>query len=299
MAEASFDFNYSNKCTLKNAYKYFAAAAKLKAANNDEIDAPTDANENHNKYYYVIKNSNISAAATMINLCYDFTSDALGNGEISPYLCAGVGASLVKALNMPHVKFSYQAKAGVNYFLSNSVAIFADAYYHATHDNTFITPVIHKPIKFANQNAQADHNKFTDDHVDLSVKADSIDIKAILALKADAAAVENPGATNTPSEVSKFIQKPDNFKGFYKPTYNNSFAGFSGLIGYSTPNGVRLELEGSFENFELKNSNKCTLKNAYKYFAAAAKLKADKNDEIDDAAAGDQNHNKYLIIIMF
>ncbi|UTO55936.1 P44/Msp2 family outer membrane protein [Neoehrlichia mikurensis] len=77
------------------------------------------------------------------------------------------------------------------------------------------------------------------------------------------------------------MQKPDNFKGFYKPTYNNSFAGFSGLIGYSTPNGVRLELEGSFENFELKNSNKCTLKNAYKYFAAAAKLKADSNDEID------------------
>ncbi|UTO56854.1 P44/Msp2 family outer membrane protein [Neoehrlichia mikurensis] len=50
-------------------------------------------------------------------------------------------------------------------------------------------------------------------------------------------------------------------------------------MGYSTPNGVRLELEGSFENFELKNSNKCTLKNAYKYFAAAAKLK-DSNDEI-------------------
>ncbi|UTO56566.1 P44/Msp2 family outer membrane protein [Neoehrlichia mikurensis] len=102
-----------------------------------------------------------------------------------------------------------------------------------------------------------------------------LNIKAILALKADAAA-ENPGAdtNNVPSEVSKFIQKPDNFKGFYKPTYNNSFAGFSGLIGYSTPNGVRLELEGSFENFELKNSNKCTLKNAYKYFAAAAKLKA-------------------------
>ncbi|WP_320415225.1 P44/Msp2 family outer membrane protein [Neoehrlichia mikurensis] len=161
----NFELKNSNKCTLKNAYKYFAAAAKLKENNNDEIDAPTDANENHNKYYYVIKNSNISAAATMINLCYDFTSDALGNGEISPYLCAGVGASLVKALNMPHVKFSYQAKAGVNYFLSNSVAIFADAYYHATHDNTFITPVIHKPIKFANQNAQADHNKFTDDHV--------------------------------------------------------------------------------------------------------------------------------------
>ncbi|UTO55929.1 P44/Msp2 family outer membrane protein [Neoehrlichia mikurensis] len=109
---------------------------------------------------------------------------------------------------------------------------------------------------------------------DLSVKADSIDIKAILALKADAAAENVAGANNVPSEVSKFIQKPDNFKGFYKPTYNNSFAGFSGLIGYSTPNGVRLELEGSFENFELKNSNKCTLKNAYKYFAAAAKLKA-------------------------
>ncbi|QXK92814.1 P44/Msp2 family outer membrane protein [Neoehrlichia mikurensis] len=134
---------------------------------------------------------------------------------------------------------------------------------------------------------------------DLSVKADSIDIKAILALKADAAAENPAGANNVPSEVSKFIQKPDNFKGFYKPTYNNSFAGFSGLIGYSTPNGVRLELEGSFENFELKNSNKCTLKNAYKYFAAAAKLKAN-NDEIDDAAAGEnENHNKYLIIIMF
>ncbi|WP_410522120.1 hypothetical protein [Neoehrlichia mikurensis] len=66
---------------------------------------------------------------------------------------------------------------------------------------------------------------------DLSVKADSIDIKAILALKADAAA-ENPAADA--SEVSKFIQKPSNFKGFYKPTYNNSFAGFSGLISYST-----------------------------------------------------------------
>ncbi|UTO55795.1 P44/Msp2 family outer membrane protein [Neoehrlichia mikurensis] len=163
----NFELKNSNKCTLKNAYKYFAAAAKLKDGNNDEIDdAAAENNENHNKYYYVIKNSNISAAATMINLCYDFTSDALGNGEISPYLCAGVGASLVKALNMPHVKFSYQAKAGVNYFLSNSVAIFADAYYHATHDNTFITPVIHKPIKFANNAAQAaDHNKFTDDHV--------------------------------------------------------------------------------------------------------------------------------------
>ncbi|UTO55937.1 P44/Msp2 family outer membrane protein [Neoehrlichia mikurensis] len=57
-------------------------------------------------------------------------------------------------------------------------------------------------------------------------------------------------------------------------------------MGYSTPNGVRLELEGSFENFELKNSNKCTLKNAYKYFAAAAKLKAGKNDEIDAPAEG-------------
>ncbi|UTO55783.1 P44/Msp2 family outer membrane protein [Neoehrlichia mikurensis] len=41
----------------------------------------------------------------MINLCYDFTSDALGNGEISPYLCAGVGAIYCNSENLIGIVF--------------------------------------------------------------------------------------------------------------------------------------------------------------------------------------------------
>ncbi|KJV69419.1 P44/Msp2 family outer membrane protein [Candidatus Neoehrlichia procyonis] len=127
------DFELKNPggYTLKDGYKYFVAAYNLKSGSPDEIDSS-------GKKYFIIKNSNIVVASTMINACYDFAPDSLGNvGEISPYLCAGIGGSFMKAFDSQYVKFAYQAKAGVSYFISPSVAIFVDGYYEGILNNKF------------------------------------------------------------------------------------------------------------------------------------------------------------------
>ncbi|KJV69420.1 P44/Msp2 family outer membrane protein [Candidatus Neoehrlichia procyonis] len=127
------DFELKNPggYTLKDGYKYFVAAYNLKSGSSDEVDSGS-------KKYFIIKNSNIVVASTMINACYDFALDSLSNvREISPYLCAGVGGSFVKVFNSQHIKFAYQAKAGVSYFISPSVAIFADGYYEGILNNKF------------------------------------------------------------------------------------------------------------------------------------------------------------------
>ncbi|MCZ6902215.1 MAG: P44/Msp2 family outer membrane protein [Rickettsia endosymbiont of Ixodes persulcatus] len=53
----------------------------------------------------------------------------------------------------------------------------------------------------------------------------------------------------------------------YIAKFKNNFTNFSSAIGYYSGQGLRLELEGSYGNFDVVNCKNCTVKDAGRYFA--------------------------------
>nr|AAF73414.1 P28-6 [Ehrlichia chaffeensis] len=60
-----------------------------------------------------------------------------------------------------------------------------------------------------------------------------------------------------------------NFQGPYTVTFQDNAASFSGAIGYSYPESLRLELEGSYEKFDVKDPKDYSAKDAFRFFALA------------------------------
>ncbi|AAZ68936.1 P44/Msp2 family outer membrane protein [Ehrlichia canis] len=82
--------------------------------------------------------------------------------------------------------------------------------------------------------------------------------KALIGLRHDAISTKNL-TTNT------------DFNTLYKVTFQNNIISFSGAIGYSDSTGVRFELEGSYEEFDVTDPGDCIIKDTYRYFALARK----------------------------
>ncbi|AHX05142.1 surface antigen family protein [Ehrlichia chaffeensis str. Liberty] len=103
-----------------------------------------------------------------------------------------------------------------------------------------------------------------------SVKETNVPTKQLIALKKDINSVA------VDSTASTGIGKPDNFTIPYTVEFQDNVANFNGAIGYSFSDGLKIEIEGFHEKFDVKNPGGYTnVKDAYRYFALARDLKTD------------------------
>nr|ABO36249.1 Omp-1-9 [Ehrlichia ewingii] len=54
--------------------------------------------------------------------------------------------------------------------------------------------------------------------------------------------------------------------------FKNNFANFSAAVGYISPGGPRVEIEGSYENFDVKDLKNCTIQDACRYLSLAREI---------------------------
>ncbi|AHX04949.1 P44/Msp2 family outer membrane protein [Ehrlichia japonica] len=105
-----------------------------------------------------------------------------------------------------------------------------------------------------------------------SVKETNVATKQLIALKKDIDSVEIDA-----SNADKGISKPEHFNIPYTVEFQDNAVNFNGAIGYSFSEGPRIEVEGFYEKFDVKNPGGYTkVKDAYRYFALARDLEATK-----------------------
>ena len=100
-----------------------------------------------------------------------------------------------------------------------------------------------------------------------SVKETNAITKNLIALKKD---VDSIG---TKSDASTGISNPQNFTIPYTAAFQDNSVNFNGTIGYTFAQGTRVEIEGSYEEFDVKNPGGYTLSDAHRYFALAREMK--------------------------
>ena len=99
-----------------------------------------------------------------------------------------------------------------------------------------------------------------------SVKETNFHTKHLIALKQDVDSVEIDSSGNADTGISK----PDNFTIPYTAEFQDNHTNCNGSIGYAFAEGPRVEIELSYEKFDVKNPiGYTTVKDAYRYFALA------------------------------
>ena len=112
-----------------------------------------------------------------------------------------------------------------------------------------------------------------------SVRETTVPTKQLIALKKDIASVE------IDNNAGKGISKPDHFSIPYTVEFQDNAVNFNGTIGYSFSEGPRIEIEGSYEEFDVKNPGGYTLNDAFRYFALAREMK-DNTTQPKDKSTG-------------
>ncbi|MGN7678459.1 MAG: P44/Msp2 family outer membrane protein [Anaplasma sp.] len=92
---------------------------------------PTKPNAN---YYVTLQNKEIQVVSLLANLCYDLLPE---DSHFSPSACAGIGGGVVKFMGVTAPRWSYQAKVGLQYFISRKTALFSYAYASKVHSKKF------------------------------------------------------------------------------------------------------------------------------------------------------------------
>ena len=80
--------------------------------------------------------------------------------------------------------------------------------------------------------------------------------------------VELMGLANDVTHVTEHVLKNNTkFNTPYSAKFRNSLISLSGAVGYYSGQGLRLEIEGSYENFDVANCKNCVAKDANRYLA--------------------------------
>ena len=110
-----------------------------------------------------------------------------------------------------------------------------------------------------------------------SVKETNTDTKNLIGVKKEITSLEVHTNNNSPTVnanatlpigtiVATGISHPDNFTLPYIPKFQDNIISFSGTIGYYSSKSKRVELEGSYKIFDVKNPGGYILHDAYRYF---------------------------------
>ncbi|ABD44275.1 P44/Msp2 family outer membrane protein [Anaplasma phagocytophilum] len=100
------------------AYRFAASAS------SGGTGQPTATHPNE-KYYISLENRDLIITSLVANLCYDMIPE---ESRLSPNICVGAGIGYVKAFGVLEQRWAYQAKVGVQYFLSRKASVFLSAY---------------------------------------------------------------------------------------------------------------------------------------------------------------------------
>ncbi|AHX05143.1 surface antigen family protein [Ehrlichia chaffeensis str. Liberty] len=120
-----------------------------------------------------------------------------------------------------------------------------------------------------------------------SVKETNFPTKYLAALKKDINSVEFEGDG---------ISYPPNFNIPYTVVFQDNISNFNGAIGYTFVEGPRIEIEGSYEEFDVKNPGRYTkIQDAYRYFAL---IRNPTSTTSQDSASSDSNSHKVYYTVM-
>ncbi|QGR02929.1 P44/Msp2 family outer membrane protein [Ehrlichia ruminantium] len=82
------------------------------------------------------------------------------------------------------------------------------------------------------------------------------------------------------AKPENLLGSADNFVDTYSVKFQNNIISFSGIIGYTTPQGIRLEIEGAYESFDVKSPEGYSSDSAYyRYFALVRSMNKEKPKE--------------------
>ncbi|QJC27908.1 major surface antigen 4 [Anaplasma platys] len=98
--------------------------------------------------YFVMKIDSITDISVMLNACYDVMHTDL---PVSPYVCAGLGASFVDIANQTTSKLAYKGKVGVSYQLTPEISLIAGGFYHGLFDEKFENIPANNRVNFAGE----------------------------------------------------------------------------------------------------------------------------------------------------
>ncbi|AHX03227.1 surface antigen family protein [Ehrlichia chaffeensis str. Heartland] len=115
-----------------------------------------------------------------------------------------------------------------------------------------------------------------------SVKETNFPTQYLAALKKDINSVEfgNDG-----------ISYPPNFNIPYTAVFQDNISNFNGAIGYTFVEGPRIEIEGSYEEFDVKDPGRYTeIQDAYRYFALVRNIDPTSTRTQDDTSSDKVYH---------
>ncbi|ABD44654.1 major outer membrane protein OMP-1H [Ehrlichia chaffeensis str. Arkansas] len=170
-----------------------------------------------------------------------------------------IGTALISLLSLPNVSFS-----GIINNNANNLGIYISGQY--------------KPSVSVFSN--------------FSVKETNFTTQQLVALKKDIDSVDI--STNADSGINN----PQNFTIPYIPKFQDNAASFSGALGFFYARGLRLEMEGSYEEFDVKNPGGYTkVKDAYRYFALAREMQSGQTCPKHKETSGIQPHGIYHTVM--
>ncbi|KJV63480.1 MULTISPECIES: P44/Msp2 family outer membrane protein [Ehrlichia] len=98
-----------------------------------------------------------------------------------------------------------------------------------------------------------------------SVKETYTDTKELLGLQKNASSITGDIKTNTKFDTP------------YNAKFKDNAISFNGAVGYIAQEGPRIEIEGSYEKFDIKDSGNYTINEAAKYIALARAIASGQN----------------------
>nr|AAY51608.1 major surface protein 4 [Anaplasma marginale] len=98
--------------------------------------------------YFVVKIDEITNTSVMLNGCYDVLHTDL---PVSPYVCAGIGASFVDISKQVTTKLAYRGKVGISYQFTPEISLVAGGFYHGLFDESYKDIPAHNSVKFSGE----------------------------------------------------------------------------------------------------------------------------------------------------
>nr|ADH15871.1 major surface protein 4 [Anaplasma marginale] len=139
-ARVELEASYRRFATLADGQYAKSGAESLAAITRDANITETN--------YFVVKIDEITNTSVMLNGCYDVLHTDL---PVSPYVCAGIGASFVDISKQVTTKLPYRGKVGNSYQFTPEISLGAGGGYHRLFDESYKDIPAHHSVEFSGE----------------------------------------------------------------------------------------------------------------------------------------------------
>nr|AQS23831.1 merozoite surface protein 4 [Anaplasma marginale] len=136
-ARVELEASYRRFATLADGQYAKSGAEALAAVSRDAALTATN--------YFVVKVDEIINTSVMLNGCYDVLHTDL---PVSPYVCAGIGASFVDISKQVTAKLAYRGKVGISYQFTPEISLVAGGFCHGLFDESYKDIPAHNSVNF-------------------------------------------------------------------------------------------------------------------------------------------------------